>query len=125
MESDSEAITRPVYSPDPNSEIIPNSGAPTSVSDFNFSLTSSQDPVTQPSETKLHNILCDFYNSDSENKKEEEDIPLNFDSDSGAGMSRKPGERYAEFDFDFLDENWLKLTDESSDQFNSDSGSTD
>jgi hypothetical protein len=40
-------------------------------------------------------------------------------------MSRKPGERYTEFDFDFLDEDWLKLNDESSDQFNSDSGSTD
>jgi hypothetical protein len=80
---------------------------------------SSQDPVPT-----FPNILLDFYNSDSTSNREDEDILLRFDSD-GAGKSRKPGEKYTEFDFNYLDERWLELTDESSDQINSGRSSTD
>ena len=40
-------------------------------------------------------------------------------------MSHQPGEQYTEFDFDFLDEKWLELNDESEDLTSSRSGSTD
>ena len=78
-------------------------------------------------------ILLDFYNSDSASDRKEPDILLCFDSGSNSvdedledlsGHARKPGERYSEFDFDFLHERWLDINDESSDQI-SDSDSTD
>lgn len=50
-------------------------------------------------------------------------------SDHAAGMSRHPGEKYTEFDFDFLDAKWLEITDDSEgdddDQISSSSGFTD
>ena len=40
------------------------------------------------------------------------------------GMSRRPGDKYTEFDFDFLDEDWLEITDDSSDDVSSSSSSS-
>ena len=112
-ESDSDSDAGPVDSSGPDSHY----GSPTSVSDLGFPPTSSQD--------QTNDILRDFYKSDSASSREE-DILLRFYSDSGAGTSRKPGERYTEIDFDFLDEKWLEITDESSDEINcGSSGSTD
>ena len=75
------------------------------------------------------------------------DILLRFESDSGVddeediedpesmenpkidssvhagGMSCRPGDKYTEFDFDFLDEDWLEITDDSSDDVSSSSSS--
>lgn len=91
-------------------------------------------------------ILLEF-DSDSSSDRRGQDILFHFDSDSGdevvddpesmedgeldrsnavAGMSRKPGGVYTEFDFDFLDKEWLELSDDaSSDEISNNSSSTD
>jgi hypothetical protein len=122
---------------DPDSVVFPISGSPTSV---------SGNPISQSN----RDILCDFNSDSGSDRKEQEDILLHFNSQSSddedledaktgtedgelnssahaAGMSRQPGERYTEFDFDFLDERWLEITDnsEGDDQISSSSGSTD
>lgn len=129
--SNQESVAGPDPDPDPaySSNAIPNSRP-----DFDFSLTSSPNP----------NILLNFYNSDSgSDRRGKKDILLHFDSDSGVdeglddseeesescvhsgGMLRKPGGKYTQFDFDFLDEEWLELTDESSNPPSSCSSSMD
>ena len=126
-------------SPGPSDELIPNPRSQTSFSDVNFSITAIRNP----------NILFEF-DSDLESTSDsrvQNDILLRFESDSGVdeeediedpesmenqeidsnvhagGMSRRPGDKYTEFDFDFLDEDWLEITDDNSDDVSSSSSS--
>ena len=109
------------------------------MSDSNFS------PITQSNPS---NILLDFCSDSGSDRKEQEDILFRFDSGGSVdedsddsetgtvdeesnssvhavGMYSQPGEQYTEFDFNFLDEKWLELNDESEDLISSRSGSTD
>lgn len=146
-------ITGPAFGP----TVGPNSG-PNTRTDYDYDLGCGpiHDIIPNHASTSTSrntNILLDFYDSDSEsNQKARKDILLNFDSDRGgdedldpsekstdddhsessensAGMTRNAGEKYTEFDFGFLDEDWLEPTDEpdssSSDESSNSSDSTD
>ena len=132
-----DSTTGPTPDPTPNpgprpessSDFIPISGSPTSVS-----LTACPYP----------DILLEFSNSEIGSNKRQTDILLHFDSDSGvdedlerseedevldssddaSDKARKPGEIYTEYDFDFLNVEWLELVDESLDTVNSSSSSS-
>ena len=94
-------------------------------------------PDTGPVPTPKSNILLGFCSSDSASERKG-DILLQFGSDNGedidnagglhlsaqAGGMRKSGEKYTEFDFDFLDHKWLELSDEGSDHIDSSSSSS-
>ena len=135
MESDLD----PIPDPSPATATFLISRSPTLVSDSDFS------PITQSNPS---NILLDFCSDSGSDRKEQEDILLHFDSGGSVdedsddsetgtvdeesnssvhavGMSCQPGKQYTEFDFDFLDEKWLELNDESEDLTSSRSGSTD
>lgn len=119
-------------------DFTPISQSQTSVSDDNSSITAVRNP----------NILFDFDSDSASDSREQNNILLCFDSDSGVdeedieypenmenqeldarvhagGVSRKPGDKYTEFDFDFLEEDWLEITDDGSDEVSSSSSSTD
>ena len=89
--------------------------------------------------TQFANILCDFNDSKdgSENELEEDaqssnnsfEIEGEADDEEDDGeddssvcegtMSHKPGQRYTEFDFEFLEEEWLQPDEGSSDDISS------
>lgn len=123
------------------SNSVPNSSSCTSLSDF-FSSSSDGVPLplnTTSSSTPLANILRDFNdhnhwhasnegcgssNNDSleigvEADDEQDDEDDNSSVCDGA-IPRKPGQRYTELDFDFLDEDWLHTVNSSSEEISSD-----
>ena len=59
-------------------------------------------------------------NEDLERSKEDEVLDS---SDDPSDMARKPGEIYTDYDFDFLNVEWLELADESLDKVDSSSSS--
>jgi hypothetical protein len=78
--------------------------------------------VLTPGPVHLANILRDFVtdsdDSDDDNSHIEEKGKYDGDSsvESGPISRRKAGHRYTEGDFDFLDEDWLDYTNESSEE---------
>jgi hypothetical protein len=76
-------------------------------------------PVITPGPVHFTNILHDFVtDSDDDNSNIEEKEKEDRDSsvESGPISRRKAGHRYTKRDFDFLDEDWLHSTNESSEE---------
>jgi len=76
---------------------------------------------------KKTDILFDFYDSPSGSDKGQEDTLIRFDSDNsskdGGALTRKPGAKYTQYDFEFLEEEWLEHSDEDSPPMSSSSSS--
>lgn len=78
--------------------------------------SSSEASLDIPSANTRTNILWNFY--ESKDEADDEDDQLEEEGDESDVQedvrTRMPGERYTEFDFNFLEEDWLLNIDESS-----------
>jgi hypothetical protein len=84
--------------------------------DLGPSTESESGPVPTPGPVHLANILRDFVTDSDDSIEQEgtEDGDSNVESEP---MSRrKAGHRYTEGDFGFLDEDWLRYTNETSEE---------
>ena len=148
-ESDLGPASAPAFIPAPRPGFGKGPYSTSPDTDFNFPTTACPDSFSQSN--PIPNILLDFYNSDSnsDTKRTRKDILLDFYSDRNSvdedtedpetgtegeeldssahavGMARKLGEKYTEFDFGFLNEKGLEITDDANLDEISSSGSTD
>jgi len=125
---------------DPDSILTPDNipgPEPHYISNFNINSVYNSDPpsasssIESPSAMTLANILRDFDDTEDEevcksshNNSEIECEADNEEDDDDSSvpdghMSRQPGQRYTEFDFDFLQEEWLQSISDTSDAISS------
>ena len=77
-----------------------------------------------------NDILLHFESDSGVDDEEDIEVPESIENQEidssmhAGGMSCRPGNKYTEFDFDFLDEDWLEITDDSSNDVSSSSSCT-